>query len=154
MAVLWRAPKKDSKNEPKCTPKNMWIWTSEIDVFGTPAESSWDRAWRPGVSKWRPGGPALAPGQRQLDYSSTFSRAGSDNGGGGLEPRRSPPRPWFLNGPSWCDTRFCSICCRNLSESVSDALSDPIHLVSALVSDWVSDLLFNSMDWCLTWSPM
>ena len=50
----------------------------------------------------------------------------------------------------------------NFSESVSDALSDPIHLVSVLVSalvsdllsDWGSDLLFNSMDWCLTWSPM
>ena len=58
----------------------------KLTSLGPPPISSWDRAWRPGVSKWRPGGPALARGQRQLDYSSTFSTAGSNNGRGAWSP--------------------------------------------------------------------
>ena len=58
----------------------------KLTFLGPLPRSSFDRAWRPGVSKWRPGGPALAQRQRQLDYSSTFSRAGSENGGGAWSP--------------------------------------------------------------------
>jgi hypothetical protein len=59
----------------------MCIWTSKINVFGTPAKIVLGPCLAPvglQIAAWRPG---PGPGAEEIDYSSSFSKAGSAMGG-------------------------------------------------------------------------